>query len=201
MPVSRNSWCLGSSSLRVPSSRPVLRILFPRISENKNTHITISIATPFVAVSGMRTDTAYGRARLPYPRRFAVLVTVYMQAGVIRVYPGWFWRWPVAALRLRLGAYASAACETARSVAVEPWRWNRGGGTQTALAAAVRSHWATPRASGFVCMCWVCVLACLRAAPTPATPMPWPQTAASQLPPYFLGPQNDTRHEYAARIC
>ena len=62
-----------------------------------------------VAVSGMRTDTAYGRARLPYPRRFAVLVTVYMQAGVIRVYPGWFWRWPVAALRLRLGAYASAA--------------------------------------------------------------------------------------------
>ena len=64
---------------------------------------------PFVAVSGMRTDTAYGRARLPYPRRFAVLVTVYMQAGVIRVYPGWFWRWPVAALRLRLGAYASAA--------------------------------------------------------------------------------------------
>jgi hypothetical protein len=27
--------------------------------------------------------------------------------------------------------------------------------------------------------------------------MPWPQTAASQLPPYFLGPQNDTRHEYA----
>ena len=64
---------------------------------------------PFVAVSGMRPDTAYGRARLPYPRRFAVLVTVYMQAGVIRVYPGWFWRWPVAALRLRLGAYASAA--------------------------------------------------------------------------------------------
>ena len=91
------------------STNKILRILFPRISENKNTHITISIATPFVAVSGMRTDTAYGRARLPYPRRFAVLVTVYMQAGVIRVYPGWFWRWPVAALRLRLGAYASAA--------------------------------------------------------------------------------------------
>jgi hypothetical protein len=100
---------------------------------------------------------------------------------VIRVYPACFLRWPVAALRLRLGAYASAACETARSVAVEPWLWNRGGGTQTALAAAVRSHWATPHASGFVCMCWVCVLARLRAAPTPATPMPWPQTAATSL--------------------
>ena len=58
-----------------------------------------------------------------------------------------------------------------------------GGGTQTALAAVVWSHWATPRASGFVCMfvvgtcTWLCaghgdscgtgvdarVLACLRA--------------------------------------
>ena len=138
----------------------------------------------------MRTDTAYGRARLPYPRRFAVLVTVYMQAGVIRVYPGWFWRWPVAALRLRLGAYASAACETARSVAVEPWRWNpdcAGSCCAVALGHAPRKRlcvhvlgvavrvvlaWtraACLRACELVacelvaCVLRACVLACLRA--------------------------------------
>ena len=98
-------------SLRIPASRTCFDIVPANIRKQKYPYYYHfrQQCHPFVAVSGMRTDTAYGRARLPYPRRFAVLVTVYMQAGVIRVYPGWFWRWPVAALRLRLGAYASAA--------------------------------------------------------------------------------------------
>ena len=87
--------------------------------------------------------------------------------------------------RLRLGSLRNGAECGGGTVAVEPrQRWQLLCGrigprlTQAALCAC----------AGF---------ACLRAAPTPATPMPWPQTAASQLPPYFLGPQNDTRHEYA----
>ena len=66
--------------------RTVLRILFPRISK-KATHLLHTVILtdthraaphPHHSVSGMRTDTAYGRARPPHPRRFAVLVHAFV---------------------------------------------------------------------------------------------------------------------------
>ena len=91
-----------------------------------------------------------------------------------------------------------------------------GGGTQTALAAVVWSHWATPRASGFVCMfvvgtcTWLCVLgvfsagvashctrcvpACLRACVLACCAH---AHAAGAYYRHVLGPRNDPRHEYA----
>ena len=145
----------------------------------------------------MRTDTAYGRARLPYPRRFAVLVTVYMQAGVIRVYPGWFWRWPVAALRLRLGAYASAACETARSVAVEPWRWNpdsAGSCCAVALGHAPRKRLCVHVLGLRACVLARCAYACNAHACNAHA-----ATANCRQPTAALLPWATKR--YTARIC
>ena len=138
--------------------------------------------TPRCSVSGMRTHTAYGRVRPPHPRRFAVLV----HAGGCW-FPGCFWRWPVA-------VYARSRVTAAHSVPV-----------CTVETAQRRAHWARPCASGLVRVFWhmrvavcagwgalrgtgvdahavcavcACVLACLRAVPTPTPRAP---TAATSL--------------------
>ena len=86
----------------------------------------------------MRTDSAYGHARPPHPRRFAVLV----YAGGCW-FPGCFWRWPVA-------VYARSRVTAAHSVPV-----------CTVETAQGRAHWARPCASGFVRVFWhMCVAVC-----------------------------------------
>ena len=86
---------------------------------------------PRCSDSGMRTHTAYGHARPPHPRRFAVLV----YAGGCW-FPGCFWRWPVA-------VYARSRVTAAHSVPV-----------CTVETAQGRAHWARPCASGFVRVFW-----------------------------------------------
>ena len=120
VPASQNS--LGCPSLRVPSQRAISRILFPRISGKQKRHSFLPViltdthcrATPYVAVSGMRTDSAYGHARPPHPCRFAVLV----HAGGCW-FPGRFRRWPVAVYAAYYARVTAARCG-----AVEPrQRW------------------------------------------------------------------------------
>ena len=121
-----------------------------------------------------------------------MVLASYMQAGVIRVYPGWFWRWPVAALRLRLGAYASAACETARSVAVEPWRWNPD--CAGSCCAVALGHASRKRLCVHVLGLRACVLArCAYACNAHAVAANCRQPTAALLP--------WATKRYTARIC
>ena len=163
--------------------------VLPRISrKQKKTFFLPVILTdttaaphPRCSVSGMRTDTAYGRVRTPHPRRFAVLV----HAGGCW-FPGRFRRWPVA-------VYARSRVTAAHSVPV-----------CTVETAQGRAHWARPCASGFVRMCWAwrfvwhwrgrALRACMLHARCAHA---CNSNAAGAYCRHFLGPQNDPRHEYA----
>ena len=89
----------------------------------------------------MRTDSAYGHARPPHPRRFAVLV----YAGGCW-FPGCFWRWPVA-------VYARSRVTAAHSVpvcTVETAQATLRIGPHDEVGFA-RVFWAHARG----CVCWV----------------------------------------------
>ena len=104
---------------------------------------------PFVAVSGMRTDTAYGRARPPHPRRFAALVHAFVWrcAG----------RWPSLCTM-----HAPLPCNCRCLISGSSRRLHSPGMRRRALHTCIRKHVPGPHPILARRLCMYLDLACQR---------------------------------------